>query len=210
MTKPLSMAEKKRQAREHNEALRRAASIRKDGSATNPKAAKRRAAHATARVDIARDIAAEALAETQRLAEENQNLQQILQERDGSVPHSRLEYGFEAAAGQPTGRPESKKKLSARANLYQAFEDMGGVPALVEWGKKNASEFYKIWARLLPTEVEDETKTLPLESLLEKLSQRADMSVEEAARQIGQEALDAARDEVSIEDAIGAYRGTLQ
>lgn len=34
-----------------------------------------------------------------------------------------------------------------------AFEGIGGVRALQRWAKKNPTEFYKIAARLIPTEV---------------------------------------------------------
>lgn len=105
-----------------------------------------------------------------------------------------------------------KKVTEARANLSEAFELMGGVAELVRWGKKNPTEFYRIWARLIPKEVAEETSRLPLEKLLDKLADRAEMSVNEAAAAIGQEELDKAGRAVNMEDAIAAFShsGTMQ
>ena len=50
---------------------------------------------------------------------------------------------------------------------------------------------------------------MPLEQLLSKLSERADMSVEQAAREIGQETLDAASEAVNLEDAVAAFEGSV-
>ena len=35
----------------------------------------------------------------------------------------------------------------------RAFDELGGVPSLVAWGKKNPNEFYGLWGRLAPREV---------------------------------------------------------
>lgn len=37
--------------------------------------------------------------------------------------------------------------------LREAFEEQGGVPSLVAWAKGEPTEFYKLWARMLPTEI---------------------------------------------------------
>jgi len=104
------------------------------------------------------------------------------------------------------GRGLSKVTKTARANLYAAFEDMGGVEELVRWGRGNPTEFYRIWARLIPVEVEDESKNMPLETLLDMLSKRADQTVEQAATAIGHELLDKAREEVDVEAAASLFR----
>jgi|GEM_PF-2210517 len=36
--------------------------------------------------------------------------------------------------------------------LLEAFELLGGVPALVEWGEKHPTQFYALWGKLLPRE----------------------------------------------------------
>jgi hypothetical protein len=62
--------------------------------------------------------------------------------------------------GQPRPPGSGAKKgtryrpqLSLRGAFKQAFEDLGGVEGLVRWASKNPGEFYKLVARLLPTEV---------------------------------------------------------
>ena len=56
--------------------------------------------------------------------------------------------------GRPPGSP-NKTTTSVKAALEEAFEKMGGVGALVEWGSKevNRAEFYKLWAKLLPKDI---------------------------------------------------------
>lgn len=94
-----------------------------------------------------------------------------------------------------------KTVRTARENLTAAFDLMGGVPGLVKWGKKNPTEFYRMWARLIPKESVEASVALPLESLLDKLSTKEHMSVQDAAMEIGAEILEAAREQVAVEDA---------
>ena len=37
--------------------------------------------------------------------------------------------------------------------MLEAFNQMGGTQALLVWGMENQTEFYKIAARLIPTEM---------------------------------------------------------
>lgn len=116
-----------------------------------------------------------------------------------------------ASEGVPMpGRKTSNVTKTARANLYAAFEDMGGVEELVRWGRGNPTEFYRIWARLIPVEVEDESKNMPLETLLDMLSKRADQTVEQAAMAIGQEMLDKAREDIDVEAAASLFKESQQ
>lgn len=101
------------------------------------------------------------------------------------------------------GSASPKSIAAARENLTLAFDLMGGVPALVVWGRENPTEFYRIWARLIPKEAAEPTQSLPLETLLAKLSDRAEMSVLEAATAIGEETLQAGRDGALLEDTMG-------
>lgn len=94
-----------------------------------------------------------------------------------------------------------KTITAARENLTLAFDLMGGVPALVAWGRQNQTEFYRLWARLIPKESVEVTAQLPLEALLQKLSSRESMSVAEAAYSVGTEALADARVRVIEHDA---------
>jgi hypothetical protein len=47
----------------------------------------------------------------------------------------------------------NKTTASVKAALCEAFDKRGGVPALLNWAKDEPTEFYKLWAKMLPTEV---------------------------------------------------------
>lgn len=78
----------------------------------------------------------------------------------------------------------------AKTNLEEAFFELGGVPALVRWAKKNRGEFYtKLWARLIPKDVQ----LGPSEGLEEMLAILA-----EKHRQEDGDIIDAEVTEVSV------------
>lgn len=56
-----------------------------------------------------------------------------------------------AGKGRQKGVPNKLTK-SAREAFALAFEGIGGAPALVAWAKKNPTEFFKLYARLIPVE----------------------------------------------------------
>ena len=53
--------------------------------------------------------------------------------------------------GRPKGS-KNKSTLQIKEAFLEAFNHLGGVPALVKWGKSNETDFYKLAARLIPTE----------------------------------------------------------
>lgn len=60
--------------------------------------------------------------------------------------------------GQPKigGRqPGSENKFtkSVKEAFAEAFDRMGGADALVEWGKENPTDFYKLASKLIPVDV---------------------------------------------------------
>lgn len=57
----------------------------------------------------------------------------------------------ERRGGRKPGVP-NKLTASAKAALDEAFNKLGGVDALVKFGRANPGEFYKIWARRIPQE----------------------------------------------------------
>lgn len=57
-----------------------------------------------------------------------------------------------AGKGRPKGVP-NKVTGKAKEAIALAFEGLGGVPRLKAWADENLTEFYKLWARLIPTEV---------------------------------------------------------
>lgn len=59
------------------------------------------------------------------------------------------------------GRPKgslNKTTASTKAALTAAFEGLGGVPSLIAWGEKNRGDFYALWGRLIPKEVDVTSK----------------------------------------------------
>ena len=53
--------------------------------------------------------------------------------------------------GRKKGTP-NKVTADERAAMQEAFRRMGDVKALSEWASDNPTEFYKLWARLIPAE----------------------------------------------------------
>ena len=43
--------------------------------------------------------------------------------------------------------------VTVKEAITQAFEGIGGVPALIRWGTANPHAFYPLWARLAPAEL---------------------------------------------------------
>lgn len=106
---------------------------------------------------------------------------------------------FESQQSQAASK-SPKTVATARENLTKAFDLMGGVPALVAWGRGNPTEFYRMWARLIPRETVEASVSLPLEDLLSKLQGRQGQTVAEAALGVGLEILEESRAKVSTEE----------
>jgi hypothetical protein len=54
--------------------------------------------------------------------------------------------------GRKKGVP-NRLTTAAREAFQMAFEGLGGVPALTQWAQENPTDFYKLFARLIPVEV---------------------------------------------------------
>lgn len=52
--------------------------------------------------------------------------------------------------------PNLKREQVVNAFL-DAFELIGGTPRLAIWGDENPGEFYKLWSKLAPRQIEQET-----------------------------------------------------
>lgn len=57
-----------------------------------------------------------------------------------------------AGKGRVKGVP-NKATANVKAALTEAFDELGGVTALMAWAKKSPTEFYKLWGRMMPLEV---------------------------------------------------------
>jgi hypothetical protein len=61
--------------------------------------------------------------------------------------------------GRAKGVPNKTTKAVKEA-LQEAFDKLGGVTALATWAKNEPTEFYKLWAKMLPTEVKAKVETV--------------------------------------------------
>lgn len=61
------------------------------------------------------------------------------------------------AKGQKTGgrKPGSLNKttVAAKEAFQLAFEGIGGAQAFADWAKENQTDFYKLYSKLIPTDV---------------------------------------------------------
>lgn len=55
-------------------------------------------------------------------------------------------------AGRPKGTP-NKTTMAAREAFQHAFDQIGGPEALGKWAMDNQTEFYKLYGRLIPVDV---------------------------------------------------------
>lgn len=54
-------------------------------------------------------------------------------------------------AGRPKGSL-NKTTAAAKENVMAVFTRLGGTAAMAKWAKNNQTEFYKLYARLIPVE----------------------------------------------------------
>lgn len=47
---------------------------------------------------------------------------------------------------------KSTDTIAVTVALHSAFELKGGVPGLIHWANDNPTQFYQLWAKLLPNE----------------------------------------------------------
>jgi len=54
--------------------------------------------------------------------------------------------------GRPKGGHDKLSRL-IKDNIIAVFDKIGGTGAMATWARKNRTEFYKLYARLVPTQV---------------------------------------------------------
>jgi predicted sulfurtransferase len=59
--------------------------------------------------------------------------------------------------------PGSKGKTgkTAKENVLAVFTRLGGTAGMAKWAKDNQSEFYKLYARLIPQQIDMEVNMKP-------------------------------------------------
>lgn len=63
--------------------------------------------------------------------------------------------GKRPGAGRPKGSP-NKVTTSMKEAFREAFDELGGSPALAKWAKANPTEFYKLSSKLIPIQLQGE------------------------------------------------------
>jgi hypothetical protein len=56
-------------------------------------------------------------------------------------------------AGRPAGVP-NKLSGTVKDNVVQVFEDIGGLSFMATWAKENPNQFFNIYAKLLPLQLQ--------------------------------------------------------
>lgn len=79
------------------------------------------------------------------------------------------------AKGQKTGGRQkgslNKTTTAVKEALTTAFEELGGVQSLTLWGRENQTEFYKLWVKVLPQDINANIQvSLTHEEALEQLA----------------------------------------
>ncbi len=71
-----------------------------------------------------------------------------------------FQKGNKLGGGRPAGI-QNKFTMSVKEAFSEAFEKLGGVEALVRWGQRNPTDFYKLVSKLIPTDVNMAIKQIP-------------------------------------------------
>jgi hypothetical protein len=71
---------------------------------------------------------------------------------DAEKPRPGKKPGSPKTGGRKKGTP-NKSGVEVKAALEQAFTTIGGHAALARWARNNPTEFYRLWAKLLPRDI---------------------------------------------------------
>lgn len=83
-------------------------------------------------------------------------------------PEKGTRYG-----GRQKGTP-NKLTATAREAFSLAFQGMGGVEGLTKWAQANPTEFFKLYARLIPVEHVGEGGTGPIATVVKHIYEQVE------------------------------------
>ena len=82
------------------------------------------------------------------------------------------------AKGHKTGgrRKGTPNRITGtvRENVIEVFERVGGVSSMATWAQENRTDFYRLYARLIPTEIHADVGAVSLIQLLSSLPKDSD------------------------------------
>tara|TARA_R110002110_G_scaffold137195_2_gene322313 strand:+ start:18198 stop:18515 length:318 start_codon:yes stop_codon:yes gene_type:complete len=80
-------------------------------------------------------------------------------------------------AGNSSGRAKgtkNKRTVEVASALQEAFDGIGGVEALIKYGKSDTQGFYKLWVKMLPQQIKaDISLNAPLIEIIQEGRRRA-------------------------------------
>lgn len=60
--------------------------------------------------------------------------------------------GKRVGAGRPKGVP-NKLSMTVKDNVIAVFDAIGGAKTMADWAEGNQTEFFKLYSKLLPTDL---------------------------------------------------------
>jgi len=68
-------------------------------------------------------------------------------------------------------QPGSQNKVTktAKENVLAVFNRLGGTAAMARWAKENQTDFYRLYAKLIPQQVDLEVNVKPMDITSEPL-----------------------------------------
>lgn len=61
--------------------------------------------------------------------------------------------GKRPGSGRKAGVP-NKLSATAKQNVIEVFQNLGGVEHMTKWAQENPNQFYNIYAKIMPTQTE--------------------------------------------------------
>jgi len=68
---------------------------------------------------------------------------------------------------------KNKASKTAKENVLAVFTRLGGTAAMAKWAKDNQSDFYKLYAKLIPQQIDMDVNVKPKDVTAEPLSPEA-------------------------------------
>jgi hypothetical protein len=69
---------------------------------------------------------------------------------------------------RPKGKPNNVT-ATAKENIIAVFNRLSGTAGMAEWARNNLSDFYKLYARLIPQQIDMDVTVKPMDITAEPL-----------------------------------------